>query len=137
MAQVRVRLFKSSFVRCRMPLMAPHWSGDARGGPDVEVHGRHVDRRGHARADAPTRCGGGAAQEEAEARALCQRRKLRLNQCLGWKDPFASAAATARQRANSRAYERGEYYEEMSEAHVFGSRSWWLLKEREMGGSRN
>ncbi len=44
---------------------------------------------------------------------------------------------TARQRANSRAYDRGEYYEQISDAHVFGSRSWWYLKEREMSGSRN
>lgn len=44
-------------------------------------------------------------------------------------------SGTARQRANSRAYERGEYYEQMSDAHVFGSRSWWYLKEREMSGS--
>jgi hypothetical protein len=44
-------------------------------------------------------------------------------------------SATARQRANSRAYDRGEYYEQMSDAHVFGSRSWWYLKEREMSGS--
>jgi len=48
-----------------------------------------------------------------------------------------SGSATARQRANSRAYDRGEYYEQMSDAHVFGSRSWWYLKEREMSGSRN
>jgi predicted outer membrane protein len=47
------------------------------------------------------------------------------------------AGSTARQRSNSRAYDRGEYYEQMSEAHVFGSRSWWYLKEREMGGNQN
>lgn len=53
------------------------------------------------------------------------------------QDYSYAGSATARQRANSRAYERGEYYEEMSDAHVFGSRSWWYLKEREMGSSRN
>ncbi|MDX2202876.1 MAG: hypothetical protein NW223_09000 [Hyphomicrobiaceae bacterium] len=43
--------------------------------------------------------------------------------------------ATPRQRANSEAFERGGYYESISEQHAFGSRSWWYLKERELGGA--
>ncbi len=42
--------------------------------------------------------------------------------------------ATARQRANSEAFDKGQYYEYISDQHAFGSRSWWLLKERELGG---
>jgi hypothetical protein len=42
--------------------------------------------------------------------------------------------ATARQRANSEAFDRGEYYEQISAQHAVGSRSWWYLKERELGG---
>lgn len=43
--------------------------------------------------------------------------------------------ATPRQRQNARAYERGgEYYEQDSNAHPVGSRSWWELKEREGWG---
>lgn len=40
-------------------------------------------------------------------------------------------SATPRQLQNLRAYERGDYYEQYSEAHPVGSRSWWELKERE------
>lgn len=37
---------------------------------------------------------------------------------------------TTRQIANTLAYERGgDYYETPSSAHVFGSRSWWRMKE--------
>jgi hypothetical protein len=43
--------------------------------------------------------------------------------------------ATPRQLRNARAYDRGEYYEQDSNAHPVGSRAWWELKERE-GGSR-
>lgn len=50
---------------------------------------------------------------------------------------YPAGSASARQRANSRAYERGEYYEQMSDAHVFGSPSWWYLKSRELGSDRN
>ena len=42
-------------------------------------------------------------------------------------------SATQRQLRNARAYDRGEYYEIDSNAHPFGSRSWWDLKERERG----
>jgi hypothetical protein len=40
-------------------------------------------------------------------------------------------SATARQLHNLRAYERGEYYEQLSDAVPFGSRVWWELKGRE------
>ena len=43
--------------------------------------------------------------------------------------------ATPRQLQNTRAYDRGEYYEMDSNAHPPGSRGWWELKERE-GGNR-
>lgn len=52
-------------------------------------------------------------------------------------ETYAYGSATARQRANTRAYERGEYYEQIPDAHVFGSASWWYLKQRELGNSRN
>lgn len=45
-----------------------------------------------------------------------------------------NSGATARQRANSAAFERGGYYEAIPDQHVFGSRSWWIMKERELGG---
>lgn len=58
------------------------------------------------------------------------------------KKPYAHSqrydrypSATARQRANAAAFERGDYYEQMSDAHPVGSRSWWFLKERETGGT--
>jgi len=44
--------------------------------------------------------------------------------------------ATPRQLRNARAYDRGEYYEQDSNAHPVGSRGWWELKERESGGGR-
>ena len=40
-------------------------------------------------------------------------------------------SATPRQLQNLRAYERGEYYEQLSDAVPFGSRVWWELKGRE------
>jgi hypothetical protein len=43
-------------------------------------------------------------------------------------------SATPRQLQNLRAFERGEYYEQDSNAHPVGSRSWWMLKEREGNG---
>lgn len=43
---------------------------------------------------------------------------------------------TPRQIANTRAYNNGQYYEQMSEAHVFGSTAWWRLKDRESTRSR-
>ena len=43
-------------------------------------------------------------------------------------------SATPRQLKNARAFEKGEYYEQDSNAHPVGSRSWWYLKEREGGG---
>jgi hypothetical protein len=43
--------------------------------------------------------------------------------------------ATQRQLRNARAYDRGEYFEQDSNAHPVGSRGWWELKERE-GGDR-
>lgn len=45
-------------------------------------------------------------------------------------------SATPRQIANSRAYERGDYYERQSSAHVFGSTSWWRMRALESGGGR-
>lgn len=45
-------------------------------------------------------------------------------------------SASNRQIRNALAYERGEYYEQMSEAHPVGSRAWWFLKERERGDYR-
>jgi hypothetical protein len=44
------------------------------------------------------------------------------------------SGGTERQRANSTAFERGGYYESIPDQHVFGSRSWWFMKQREMGG---
>ncbi len=43
--------------------------------------------------------------------------------------------ATERQRRNSLAFDRGEYYESLPSEHAFGSRSWWLLQQGR-GGSR-
>jgi Tfp pilus assembly protein PilP len=40
-------------------------------------------------------------------------------------------SATPRQLKNVRAYERGQYYEQLSDAVPFGSRVWWELKDRE------
>jgi hypothetical protein len=40
-------------------------------------------------------------------------------------------SATPRQLHNLRAYERGEYYEQLSDAVPFGSAVWWELKGRE------
>jgi hypothetical protein len=45
-------------------------------------------------------------------------------------------SATPRQLRNARAYDRGEYFEQDSNAHPVGSRGWWELKERESGGDR-
>jgi hypothetical protein len=44
------------------------------------------------------------------------------------------SGATVRQRANSAAFEHGGYYESIPDQHVFGSRSWWFMKQRELGG---
>jgi hypothetical protein len=41
--------------------------------------------------------------------------------------------ATQRQLRNARAYDRGDYFEQDSNAHPVGSRGWWELKERESG----
>ena len=38
---------------------------------------------------------------------------------------------TQRQLRNARAYDRGGYFEQDSNAHPVGSRGWWELKERE------
>jgi hypothetical protein len=48
-------------------------------------------------------------------------------------DSFAQRypSATPRQLGNLRAYERGEYYETLSEALPAGSRPWFEQKERE------
>jgi len=42
-------------------------------------------------------------------------------------------SATQRQLRNARAYDRGAYFEQDSNAHPVGSRGWWELKERESG----
>ena len=42
-------------------------------------------------------------------------------------------SATQRQLRNARAYDRGDYFEQDSNAHPVGSRGWWELKERESG----
>jgi hypothetical protein len=42
-------------------------------------------------------------------------------------------SATPRQLRNARAYDRGDYFEQDSNAHPVGSRGWWELKERESG----
>jgi hypothetical protein len=54
----------------------------------------------------------------------------------GRHDSYAARypTATPRQLRNARAYDRGEYYEQDSNAHPAGSRGWWALKERESGG---
>ena len=44
--------------------------------------------------------------------------------------------ATPRQLQNLRAYERGEYYETLSDALPVGSRAWFEQKEREGGDRR-
>jgi hypothetical protein len=41
--------------------------------------------------------------------------------------------ATQRQLRNAEAYDRGDYFEQDSNAHPVGSRGWWELKERESG----
>lgn len=46
-------------------------------------------------------------------------------------------SATPRQIRNALAFERGAYYEELASEHPVGSRSWWILRERELGGGRN
>jgi hypothetical protein len=50
-------------------------------------------------------------------------------------DSYAQKYPTASQRQlrNARAYDRGEYFEQDSNAHPVGSRGWWELKERESG----
>jgi hypothetical protein len=40
-------------------------------------------------------------------------------------------SATPRQLQNLRAYERGEYYEQLSDAVPFGSRAWWEIMGRQ------
>ena len=40
-------------------------------------------------------------------------------------------SATPRQLQNLRAYERGEYYEQLSDAVPFGSRVWWEIMGRQ------
>jgi hypothetical protein len=40
-------------------------------------------------------------------------------------------SATPRQLHNLRAYQRGEYYEMLSDAVPFGSRVWWELMGRQ------
>jgi hypothetical protein len=42
-------------------------------------------------------------------------------------------SAAQHQLRNARAYDRGEYFEQDSNAHPVGSRGWWELKERESG----
>jgi len=42
-------------------------------------------------------------------------------------------SVTQRQLRNARAYDRGDYFEQDSNAHPVGSRGWWELKERESG----
>jgi hypothetical protein len=42
-------------------------------------------------------------------------------------------SASQRQLRNARAYDRGGYFEQDSNAHPVGSRGWWELKERESG----
>jgi hypothetical protein len=42
-------------------------------------------------------------------------------------------SATQRQVRNVRAYDRGDYFEQDSNAHPVGGRGWWELKERESG----
>jgi hypothetical protein len=44
--------------------------------------------------------------------------------------------ATPRQLHNLRSYERGEYYETLSDALPVGSRAWFEQKEREGGDRR-
>ena len=50
-------------------------------------------------------------------------------------DDYARKYPTASQRQlrNARAYDRGEYFEQDSNAHPVGSRGWWELKEGESG----
>lgn len=71
------------------------------------------------------------------AEAAAKKKKYPKRHAKVVSESYGQGGSTARQRANSRAYERGEYYEQLPDAHVFGSRSWWYLKEREMGNSRN
>ncbi len=69
-----------------------------------------------------------------EAAQKAQKKKYVKRHAPAAASQWDGTSATARQKANSRAFERGDYYEALSDQHVFGSRSWWMLKEREMGG---
>jgi hypothetical protein len=68
-----------------------------------------------------------AAANDAEARAANKPR--RHDDSYARKYP----SATQRQLRNARAYDRGDYFEQDSNAHPVGSRGWWELKERESG----
>ncbi len=62
-----------------------------------------------------------------------KQRTSQLEQELRWKYP----SATPRQIRNAAAFERGGYYEQLASEHPVGSRSWWILRDRELGGDRN
>jgi len=67
------------------------------------------------------------ATNAAEARAV--KKSPRHGDSYARKYP----SATQRQLRNARAYDRGDYFEQDSNAHPVGSRGWWELKERESG----
>jgi len=68
-----------------------------------------------------------AATYAAEARV--EKKSRRHGDSYARKYP----SATQRQLRNARAYDRGDYFEQDSNAHPVGSRGWWELKERESG----
>jgi hypothetical protein len=70
-----------------------------------------------------------AVSNDAEARTA--KKSSRHDDSYARKYP----SATQRQLRNARAYDRGDYFEQDSNAHPVGSRGWWELKERE-GGDR-
>jgi hypothetical protein len=63
----------------------------------------------------------------ASAETTYRQKHRRDYDSYAYKYPYA----TPRQLQNARAYDRGQYYEQDSNAHPVGSKAWWELKERE------
>jgi hypothetical protein len=58
--------------------------------------------------------------------------KRQANHCDAYCQRYPSA--NSRQLRNAKAYGRGEYWEQDSNAHPVGSPGWWYLKERDRRG---
>lgn len=71
----------------------------------------------------------GLALGPAGSDARSYKKQPRQSDSYAKRYPFA----TQRQLRNARAYDRGDYFEQDSNAHPVGSRGWWELKERESG----